>query len=399
MKNKTKLKLGISGAVAVFGLLAFVAFPYIGGKLVIKEQYTAAKTVAVDRKLESEMLFNNELNSSVFTDKLVEEIEKAQKTINVAIYSVDSEVIRDSLFAAAERGVKIQVVSDSKKRNGHATLFSNPPVNFAMKDVPEQRKKKVESYMHNKFAVIDAGEENQTVLTGAWNWTNIQEKIDPTYLLVTSDQEIVSAYMDEFERLFNGEHTTKKFKNETYKPFYRDIQYTDSNLEIWFSPGIGTNSIKNRIVDEIKTAEKSIDIMVWQVTDKEIIDELLIAAKNGVSITMLLDDEKMYEKDSAVNYMIEKIMALDIQNIELYSDETREVSVEGYQNLNSFLHHHMLLVDNKSVLFGTNNWGSRGAYVNDENIIVTNNKYIVESFIDTFKFQKDELADGKIEIL
>ena len=398
MKNKKFKKIAIIISI-VFLLLTFIIFPFIGKKLLTKEKYTPLLSINVSHDLKAEILFNNTMGKTPFTERLLSEIAQATNSIDIAMYSIDSSEIKDALFKASNHGVKVRFLSDSKKREAHTELFEGHSENFFFKDVPTNIDTSIiQPYMHNKFAIIDAGLSNEKLLTGAWNWTVAQELIDPTYLLITQEKEIIDSYKAEFDRLFSGEHSKFKFKNKDYKPFSKKITFTDSELEIWFSPGIETNSIQSRMYDLVDSAQKTINIMVWQMTDIKLANKLIQAEKRGVYINLITDDFNISLGDATFDYIKRQIKEQHLVNFNLFTDAARKVNIDGMENLNSYLHHHMMLVDNKTVMFGTNNWGGRGAFDNDENIMITNNKAIVESFANTFDMQNEELKAGYIGI-
>ena len=45
-----------------------------------------------------------------------------------------------------------------------------------------------------------------------------------------------------------------------------------------------------------------------------------------------------------------------------------------------------MIIDNQKIIFGTNNWSTWGFYKNDEDTILTNNKYLVTEFQKTFDY-------------
>lgn len=52
--------------------------------------------------------------------------------------------------------------------------------------------------MHHKFAVVD----EETVLTGSFNWTYAADNENDENLLVLSDKALAGQYSDEFARLW-----------------------------------------------------------------------------------------------------------------------------------------------------------------------------------------------------
>jgi len=387
----SKLKWGIAGVVTLFVVLAFGLFPYLAKQILIKNKYIPAREIVLDTKLEAEVLFNDEMDTTVFTDRVLQEIALAEEKIDIAMYSMDSKPIRDALLEAMDRGVRVNFVSDVTKKTKHTELFKEADLEFFYLDLPENPTGEMDPHMHNKFMIVDSDLPRAIILTGAWNWTVAQELIDPTYLFITRNSEIISAYEQEFQRLLSGVHSTKKFQDPAYKPFARRIFFQDSDLELWFSPGIGSNSIQKRMIDLVDEATTSIDIMIWEITDQRLVNHLLKAAQRGVRITMIVDDFSAASEESIITYLTERLASLKLDNFDLLDDSSRLVKMPELSDLNSFLHHHTMIIDNRQVLFGTNNWSKNGAYVNDENTMISDDKSVVGAFIRSFEFQKNDL--------
>jgi phosphatidylserine/phosphatidylglycerophosphate/cardiolipin synthase-like enzyme len=54
--------------------------------------------------------------------------------------------------------------------------------------------------MHHKFVILD----QQTVVTGSYNWTHESEEENQENLLILRDEYSVEAYSQEFEALWAG---------------------------------------------------------------------------------------------------------------------------------------------------------------------------------------------------
>ncbi len=62
----------------------------------------------------------------------------------------------------------------------------------------------------------------------------------------------------------------------------------------------------------------------------------------------------------------------------------------GEEDFNSFLHHHLLLVDGTIAVFGTNNWSTNGFFNNNESIMISNIPYMFQSFKQAFDANLDK---------
>ena len=65
-------------------------------------------------------------------------------------------------------------------------------------------------------------------------------------------------------------------------------------------------NIAKRIIEEIKTANKSIYIAVAWFTNKSIYEQLLLKAKQGCSVQLIISNDKINEKSTIDFQLLEK---------------------------------------------------------------------------------------------
>ncbi|WP_022670107.1 phospholipase D family protein [Hippea alviniae] len=134
-------------------------------------------------------------------DAIIEQINEAEKTIDVAVYNFTSRPLARALLRAKKRGVKIRVILD-REANGESNRYSKYEflksngisVRFAVPHIAWDR----EGLMHNKFAVID----KKTVITGSANWTASAFKINDENVIIIKREDIANVYEKEFEYLW-----------------------------------------------------------------------------------------------------------------------------------------------------------------------------------------------------
>lgn len=122
---------------------------------------------------------------------IIKEIDKAQKTIRVQAYSFTSKEIAQALIKAHVKGIKVIVIADKSQKKAHHTqvkeLISNHiAVLFDTKP----------AIAHNKIIIID----EQTVITGSYNFTKAAELRNAENLIVLKDKAIVQQYLNNFNR-------------------------------------------------------------------------------------------------------------------------------------------------------------------------------------------------------
>ncbi|HEV3416520.1 MAG TPA: phospholipase D family protein [Pirellulales bacterium] len=130
------------------------------------------------------------------TERVVEEIEKAQQVIEMQAYSFTSEPITQALIDAHHRGVKITIVldksdlKDNSEQNAAQVAADRIPTYIDAKH----------SIAHNKIILIDG----QTIITGSFNFTNQAEHSNAENLLVIHGRPKLYAGYDANFRLHLG---------------------------------------------------------------------------------------------------------------------------------------------------------------------------------------------------
>lgn len=124
------------------------------------------------------------------TDVVVAELGKARSTVLVQAYSFTSAPIAKALVDAHKRGVKVRVILDKSQRTekySSATFLLNsgiPPLIDAKHAIA-----------HNKVMIID----DETVLTGSFNFTKAAEERNAENLLVLKDRELAAKYVKNWQ--------------------------------------------------------------------------------------------------------------------------------------------------------------------------------------------------------
>ena len=109
-------------------------------------------------------------------------IDRAQQTLEYAVYNTTTTGITTSLNNAYDRGVQVRVIAEASN--------SNSGLNNLNAAIPILLRQDLQgSGMHNKFMVIDADDPNNAfTLTGSTNYTNGSFYTDANNLVIIEDQ-------------------------------------------------------------------------------------------------------------------------------------------------------------------------------------------------------------------
>jgi phosphatidylserine/phosphatidylglycerophosphate/cardiolipin synthase-like enzyme len=120
------------------------------------------------------------------TGVIVREIGTAKKSVRVQAYSFTSAPIAKALVDASKRGVKVEVILDRSNRTERYSgltflLHANIPTSIDAKH----------AIAHNKIIIID----DETVITGSFNFTKAAQAHNAENLLVIRDPVLAAKYV------------------------------------------------------------------------------------------------------------------------------------------------------------------------------------------------------------
>ncbi|MCS7103311.1 MAG: phospholipase D family protein [Candidatus Korarchaeum sp.] len=127
-------------------------------------------------------------------ESLISLFDKANETIDIAVYSFTNPEIADALVRAKGRGVKVRVILESEQVTSYSQYGK---LKSAGIEVVLDRN---EYLMHNKFAIIDG----KVVATGSFNYTVAADKRNDENLVILLDERVAEEFRAEFEEMWSG---------------------------------------------------------------------------------------------------------------------------------------------------------------------------------------------------
>ena len=127
--------------------------------------------------------------------RIVQEIERAQTSIDVEMYTFTRDEIASALIAANNRRVAIRVLADSSE----AAVSGSDIARLEAAGVPLKRTNGGGGgIMHNKVAIFDG----QVLLTGSYNWSSAAELSNDENAIFIRDPAVIAAYQGTFNSLW-----------------------------------------------------------------------------------------------------------------------------------------------------------------------------------------------------
>ncbi|KXK41427.1 MAG: peptidase S8/S53 subtilisin kexin sedolisin [Chlorobi bacterium OLB5] len=197
---------------------------------------------SVDTTLNSGEIAQGNVN---FQTKLLQRINNAQYSIDMALYSLnDLTQVRDALINAKVRGVKIRFVYDS--RTNQALVDE-----LVAAGIPMIKRPNSSGLMHNKFFVFDyrynSSHTNCWVWTGSTNLTNQQLYSDANNVIEFQDRTMAAVYTREFEEMWGSAAdlpivSRSKFGSAKSDNTPKKLNVSGTPVEIYFTPGDNTSN-------------------------------------------------------------------------------------------------------------------------------------------------------------
>ncbi len=119
------------------------------------------------------------------TDAVVKELDAAKATVLVQAYSFTSAPIAKALVDTHKRGVKVEVILDKSQRT---EKYSS--ADFVLHAGIAIKIDAVHAIAHNKIIIVD----DQTVITGSFNFTKNAEENNAENLLVIHSPDLAAKY-------------------------------------------------------------------------------------------------------------------------------------------------------------------------------------------------------------
>jgi cardiolipin hydrolase len=127
-------------------------------------------------------------------NSIVQHIDKAEKSVDAAVYAINNKVIINALKKAHKRGLKIRILTDklqASNKNSKVRELYDFGINIRVNS-----KHKIE---HNKFAIFDF----DSVVTGSYNWTEpASDKNSENCLFIINNKQTIQDYQNRFNYLW-----------------------------------------------------------------------------------------------------------------------------------------------------------------------------------------------------
>ena len=370
---------------------------------------------------------------------IIEAINHADSNIDLAVQELQLPEIALALAKRHRSGIKVRVILenqysrslsdlsskeiadlDTRKRDRYEQYFQLVDVN-GDGDLTQQELKsrdalvilrnagipiiddtedgsKGSGLMHHKFMVIDG----EIVITGSANFTlsgihgdysNSQTRGNVNNLLKITNSQVASLFTEEFNYMWGdgegGSEDSQFGINKLWRS-PKTITWNNTTVTVQFSPTSKSqdwlNSTNGLIGQTLSKANSSIDLALFVFSEQKLADILEQQREAGVKIRALID------RGFAFRYYSE---GLDMLGVALsnkckyekannpWDMPIKDVGIADL-NIGDKLHHKFGVVDENTIITGSQNWSNTANVNNDETVLVIENSTVAAHFTQEF---------------
>ncbi|MCB1200423.1 MAG: lamin tail domain-containing protein [Leptospiraceae bacterium] len=314
--------------------------------------------------------------------ELVDIIDRAEKSVYLAVYNFNKQSIIDAILRAHLRNLDVRVIGDIDEfyTLGYQVM-QQQRVNMILGNSS--------GIQHNKFAVVD--EKYVFMGTGNLSSTDMDRNNNNWYII--ESETMAKIYTDEFLQMYNGQFAAKK------RPRSTNYTVTVNNypIEIYFSPYHGQRAM-NRLIELVNSAQKSIDYMIFAYTHDELAAAMVRAARQRNIMVRGTHDSTFI---NGVSQEAPRLFAAGYTN-RYGVDPTRYTygpfpKVDGNENTKirnnpasgGKMHAKTIIIDagtaNAKMATGSFNWSNNAIVNNDENMVVFHDAFVANSIYRQFQ--------------
>jgi phosphatidylserine/phosphatidylglycerophosphate/cardiolipin synthase-like enzyme len=287
--------------------------------------------------------------------RLIDKINAAQTSIDIASFEFDLDPVAEALIAAEQRGVQVRWVTDDEhgleadEEPGHGQFARLEEAGVEIKDDARS------ALMHNKFWIFD----REWVWTGSTNITeNGIYKQDNNVVAIRSTR-LAEIYEREFEEMWNGQFGPRSPSTVDQQ----SVTVNGTNISVLFASEDG---VLERIIPYVENAQSNVRFLAFSFTDYPLAKAMIDRSAAGVDVA------GVFEK-----------VGSETEFAELRTLHCGGVPVRQDGNP-SFLHHKLVIVDERYVITGSLNFSTNAETSNDENVIIIDNPDIASLFMQEF---------------
>ncbi len=365
--------------------------------------------------------------------KLIESIESAQSSIEIAVQEFQLPNIAQALAAKSQAGIKVRVILEHNYSRSlseltaaeidaltareqehyqeyqklvdidHNGTLSQSEINQrdAITILRNARIPMLDDtadgssgsgLMHHKFMVVDG---HRIIVTSA-NWTmsdiygdfsHPESEGNQNNLVQMESRELGTAFLNEFNLMWgDGTPASQTSQFKTRKPPRPPVEVLvgKTRVLVQFSPTskqqVWEDSSNGSISKLLNTSQQQVDFALFVFSEPGLSNILQTQSQRGVKVRGIIDRQFAYRDYSSGL----SLMGVDANNLCQAGTNSLSLATIGVPTLppGDLLHHKFAIIDRQTVVTGSHNWSSAANYHNDETLLVIQNNPTVAAHFD-----------------
>jgi phosphatidylserine/phosphatidylglycerophosphate/cardiolipin synthase-like enzyme len=298
----------------------------------------------------------SELLTGSVAEKLIDQVNNAQRAIHIAAFEFDLAPVAESLIAAHERGVEVGWITDDEygieidEEEGAGLFARLEDAGITVKDDGRT------GLMHNKFWIFDG----ETVWTGSTNITANGNLRNNNNAIVIDSPQVAAIFEREFAEMWDG-----AFGPTSPSTVDQQMVTVDGTpITVLFAP---EDEVLGHLIPLVESAQYNIRFMAFSFTHDGLSEAMLNRVKAGVDVKGIFETRGSETEFSEMS--------------RLYC---AKVPVRQDGNPRTF-HHKVIVIDDKLVVTGSLNFSEAADESNDENVVIIGNTDIAAQYLSEFQ--------------
>lgn len=290
-------------------------------------------------------------------EKLVALIDTAKTSVDVAGYDFDLANVADAMVRAKGRGATVRMVTDTDiltNTKDVAIVGAFGKLQGAGIPIVDDKRGPI---MHNKFTVVD----REWVSTGSWNYTDGDTYRLNNSMIIINSRDLAANYTTEFAKMFEKRQFGPTKDKALPNPL---VTISGTRVETCFA---AQGKCGAKIIDTIATSRQSVHFMAFSFTSDPIEEAMVARSKAGVQVSGVFETTGSQTPFSAYG-------KLKAAGLPVYTDGSPWA-----------MHHKVIIIDERIVIFGSYNFSDNADTQNDENLLIIDNPDIARAFKAEFE--------------
>jgi phosphatidylserine/phosphatidylglycerophosphate/cardiolipin synthase-like enzyme len=249
--------------------------------------------------------------------------------------------------------------------------------------------------MHHKFVVIDG----KTTVVSSANLTMscihgdtlaATSRGNANSMIVAQSVDMARIFTEEFIQMWGNGKRGNFGQNKTYRG-QQKVSIRGTNITIQFSPTsrkyTWMETTNGLIASTLAKSTTSIKAALFVFSDQMIANSMEERHEHGVDVGVVVEQKFVYRDYSEVLDLLGLKMLNSKCAYEPDNNPWRHPITEaGVARLptGDVLHHKFAVVDNKTVVMGSQNWSDSANFTNDETLLVVENSAISEQYAQEY---------------